>query len=141
MSRTKTECPFCGKIWQEHTLNQRDACMTIMKRQFSEALARRDTLQSEAGVGPSKVNICPVCSKPYGEHTEADLSSCAGKWPKRKRGASGLELQREFVEGKNEEPDPIQRAKFRPKLYKYSVHAGKLWETTRRTKSWPDFAN
>jgi hypothetical protein len=98
-----------------------------MKRQFSEALARRDTLQSEAAVGPSKVNICPVCSKPYGEHSEADLGSCAGKWPKRERGASGLELQREFVEVhfKDEEPDPIKRAKFQAQTLQVLCACGK----------------
>ena len=127
MSRTKTECPFCGNIWQEHTLNQVDACMAILKQEIAQTLARGDKLQSEVGVFQSKVNICPVCSKPYGEHSEADLDSCAGKWPKRERGASGLELQREFVEAhfENEEPDPIKRAKLQAQTLQTLCSCGK----------------
>jgi hypothetical protein len=101
--------------------------MAIMEKQFSEARAPRDTLQSEAGVGTSKVNICPVCSKPYGEHTEADLRSCVGPWPKRERGGSGLELQCEFFEAhfKNEEPDPIKRAKLQAQTLQVLCSCGK----------------
>ena len=109
----KTECPFCGNVWQEHTLNQVDACMAKLKRDTAEALSLSAASQSEASLSPTKVEICPVCTRPYQAHTEADLSYCAANFPKLERGASGLELQSIFTEVhfKDEEPDPVKRAK------------------------------
>jgi len=126
MDPPKTECRFCGNVWQEHTLNQVDACMAKIKLEISEALARKDTLQSEASVDPLKV-ICPACSKPFGEHTKADLISCADKFPKRERGPSGLEYQNEFIEGhfEGEEPDPVKRAKIRAQTLQLLCSCGK----------------
>ena len=127
----KTECPFCGNVWQEHTLNQVDPCMAKLKRDTTEALVLSAASQSEASLSPSKVEICPVCSRPYRAHTEADLSSCVANFPFLERGASGLELQSEFIEAhfKDEEPDPVKRAQLQAKLYKLSAYAGRCWRT------------
>jgi len=41
----KTEYPSCGSVWQEHTLNQVDACMAIMKSEFSHAAPGKTCLR------------------------------------------------------------------------------------------------
>lgn len=115
IERAKTECPFCGNVWQEHTLNEVDGCMAITHLQFSVAVARSGTEQNKAKLRRWAVEPCPVCNKFPAEHTEADLMSRLSKWRAREQGTTGLELQREFGQGrgKNEEPDPVKRAQFR----------------------------
>ena len=127
MEQPKTECPFCGNVWQEHTLSELNGCEAIMKLQFHQALARRDTLQKQAEIFAQTNICCPVCSKRPGEHTEADLRSCVGKWRKRERGATGLELQGDFPEAhfKNEEPDPAKRAKLHAQMLQRLCSCGK----------------
>lgn len=100
---------MCGNVWEEHTLNEVDACKAILNLQFYQAHSRSATLRGEASVFQSQANICcPVCSKTSGEHSEADLDACVGKWRKRERGATGLELLCDFVESdfKTEIPIP-----------------------------------
>jgi hypothetical protein len=108
----KTECPFCGNVWQEHTLNEIDGCMAIMHVEVSAALAK---LKGKPSPSPTEVEICPVCNKLTSEHSDDDQRSCVAKWRKHPRGATGLELQRRFLEGhfENEEPDPVKRAQLR----------------------------
>ena len=45
MERPKTECPFCRNVWQEHTMNQMEECMAIIKLDIS---ARDAALQGTA---------------------------------------------------------------------------------------------
>lgn len=130
MEQPKTECLFCGDIWQEHTLKQIDACTAMMNLHISAALARDATLQGKAGVTPA-VEICPVCSKTSLEHTEAQLRSCAAKWRKHDRGATGLEIQCDFAEAdfKNHEPDPdpVKRAQLRARMLQLLCSCGKAY--------------
>src|SRR5215470_5288793 len=91
---SKTECPFCGDVWQEHTLNQTDACMAIMNQEFYHALRKQQ--QNVDSVFHLEVLTCPVCSRPSEEHTEAKISTCSSKFRKRAQGATGLKLQHEF---------------------------------------------
>ena len=127
--RRKTECPFCGDVWQEHTVNQVDACAAIMKEMYSRA-ARRDT-KNEASAFQFQPGIssCPVCKELFGEHADADLNSCAGKLRKRAFRASGLELQSDFAEAdfKNQEPDPAKRATLRAQMLQSLCSCGKTF--------------
>ena len=98
--------------------------MAKLKQLRSEALARNDALQSGASVSPSKVE-CPVCSKPYGEHAESDLSACASKLSTGTE--EELEFQGEFVEAsfKGEEPDPVKRAELEARTLQMVCSCGK----------------
>ena len=120
MDGRKTLCPFCLTVWQEHTLNQRAACMANLNQLFSEAMAAS---QSGASVSPSKVE-CPVCSKPFGEHAESDLRACASK---RSPGTEELEFQSEFIDAsfKGEEPDPVKRAELEARTLQMVCSCGK----------------
>lgn len=130
VERPKTECLFCGDIWQEHTLNQINGCTAMMNLHIFAALARDATLQGRAGVTPI-VEICPVCSKTSMEHPEADLRSCATKWRKRDRGATGLEIHCDFADTdfKNQEPDPgpMKRAQVRTRMLQLLCSCGKVY--------------
>ena len=110
MEEPKTECPECGNIWQEHTINEHDGCMALMDLGLAVALARDAELQGNAAA-PTVV-LCPVCSKTSLEYTEAAVRSCANKWRKGDRGSTGLELQHAFLEAQfeNEEPDPLRHS-------------------------------
>ena len=104
MDGRKTLCPFCLTVWQEHTLNQRAACMANLNQLFSEAMAAS---QSGASVSPSKVE-CPVCSKQFAKHAESDRRACASK---RSPGTEELEFQGDFADAsfKRQEPNPVKR--------------------------------
>jgi hypothetical protein len=124
---SKTECPMCGNVWQEHTLNEVDGCMAIMHLQFSYAIARSGTQKDKAFLERRPVEPCPVCNRLPAEHTEADLTSCMAKWRKREQGATGLKLQGEFLTalpGK-EEPDPVKRAQSRIPVRQMLCSCGK----------------
>ena len=113
---------MCGNVWQEHTINEVDGCMALMKLIF-QAHASSANLQGEA------LEICPVCKRLPGEHTDADLISCVGKWRKREQGATGLELQHRFLElqSDNEEPDPVKRAQSRARALQLLCSCGKAY--------------
>jgi hypothetical protein len=123
----KTECPFCGLVWQDHTLNEVDGCMAIMQLQFSAAVARSGTEQNKASLRRRPVEPCPVCNKLPAEHTEADLTSCVAKWRKRDRGSTGLEIQSsfEFAVPPKQEPDPLKREQSRTRFRQMICSCGK----------------
>ena len=106
VQQPKTECPMCGNVWQEHTINESNGCEALIKLHLSVGLARDAKLQGKAGQ-PS-VEICPVCSKTSDEHTEPDLILCAAKWRKRQRGSTGFKLQHRFLEANSRTKNPIR---------------------------------
>ena len=128
MKQPKTECPFCGDVWQEHTVNQVDACTAIMKEMNSRARRNTKNEVSAFQFQPG-ISICPVCKKPFVEHADADLNSCAGKLRKRERGTLGFELQSHFWDArcKNEEPDPAKRATLRAQMLQSLCSCGKTF--------------
>ena len=111
IEQSKTECPMCGNVWQEHTINEVGGCMAIMDMDSSVALAR----SGKPSPNPSTVEICPVCNELPAEHTEDELRSCVAKWRKHEKGATGLKLQGRFITAvsKNQEPDPVKLAQLR----------------------------
>jgi hypothetical protein len=84
-----TECPFCGNVWQEHTLNQRDVCTAIMKQRMAR---HPEFSKSPIASILSKPVPCPVCTRLLGEHSNTDLDACEGKLRKRERGSTGLHV-------------------------------------------------
>src|SRR5215472_4552760 len=116
----KTECPFCGLVWQDHTLNETHGCMAILHIQYYVAVARDAKLQGKPVSADRDVVLCPVCGKTSEEHTEADVNSCETKWRKRDEGSTGLELQHSFLTAqtiaKGEEPDPLKRAQLQARM-------------------------
>jgi hypothetical protein len=130
--QSKTECPFCGNVWQEHTLNETDGCMAMMHLQFSAAIARDASPKGENFLLRWQFESCPVCNKLPDEHTEGDLRSCVHKWRKRERGATGLEVQGEFDDAQNEEPGQAKRAQLKTWLRQGLCSCGKaLGDHTR----------
>jgi hypothetical protein len=123
----KTECPFCGNVWQDHTLNEIRGCMAMMQMQFSAAIARSGTEQNKTYLERRPVEPCPVCNKLPAEHTEDDLTSCVAKWRKRERGSTGLELQSSFeIAGPpRAEPDPVKREQSRTRFRQMLCSCGK----------------
>jgi hypothetical protein len=109
----KTECPFCGDVWQKHTLSDVDGCMAIMHIQFSVAVERDARQKGKAILSRWEFETCPVCSKTSEGHTENDLASCVAKWRKHELGATGLKLQGEFYFAlpAKEESDALKRDK------------------------------
>jgi hypothetical protein len=127
MEPSKTECPFCGLVWQEHTINEVGGCMAIMHIEFSVAVARDAKLQGKPESADREVVLCPVCGETSEEHTENDVSSCLSKWRKREQGATGLKLQGEFFTAhfENEEPDPMKRAQMSARMLQRLCSCGK----------------
>jgi hypothetical protein len=115
---SKTECPFCGLVWQDHTLNEVDGCMTILHMQHSAARARDAKLKGKPVLTHPEVALCPVCRKTSAEHTEDDISFCMAKWRKREQGSTGLESQHSFLTAQFEgqEPDPLKRAQLQARM-------------------------
>ena len=128
MEQPRTECPFCGNVWQEHTLTELNGCEAIMKLEYYQALAGSDGLQGQAGTLAQANICCPVCGKLSEDHAEADLRFCVERWRKRERGATGLDVQSNFIEAHfaNEEPDPVKRAKLHGQLLKELCSCGKV---------------
>ena len=116
--RPKTECIYCGLVWQDHTLREYHGCMALMKL-HSLALGGTDR----------EVVVCPVCNKTSLEHT--DIDACRAKWRKREQGSTGLELQHwfEWFDGHttNEAPDPVKSAEYLALWMKHPCGCGKLF--------------
>jgi hypothetical protein len=128
IEQSKTECPFCGLVWQDHTLNEVDGCMALLHVQFSAALARDAKLKGKPNPKPT-AEVCPVCSKTSEEHTEADLESCRDKWRKREQGSTGLELQHLFTTAhfEGQEVDPLKRAQLQARVMQALCPCGKAF--------------
>ena len=125
---SKTECPFCGLVWQDHTLRETDGCMAILHMQIFAAKVGDARLKGKPFPNPP-AEVCPVCNKLTSEHSDDDVSSCMAKWRKRERGSTGLELQRSFLEGNfaNEEPDPLKRAQLHARIMQRICSCGKAY--------------
>jgi hypothetical protein len=107
----RTECPTCGEVWQQHTLNQIDVCTAILKQR----LARHPEFSnsSMASVLVSRPVICPVCTRLLNEHTDAELDACEGKLRTRERGSTGLDsgaLSFRALDHKKEDPDDAAKS-------------------------------
>jgi hypothetical protein len=127
IEQSKTECPFCGLVWQEHTLNEVDGCMAIMHIEYSVAVGRDTKLKGKPAPADREVALCPVCRKTSAEHTEDDISFCMAKWRKREQGSTGLESQHSFltVNFEGEDPDPLKRAQLQVRMMQAPCICGK----------------
>lgn len=125
-----TECPMCGNVWQEHTLNEVDDCIAILHLEYSVALARDAKLKGKPIPNPTE-EFCPVCNKLTSEHSDDDERSCVSKWRKREEGATGLEFQHSFMvsrvtaRGQVEDPDPLKRAQLQAQMMQMLCSCGK----------------
>jgi hypothetical protein len=129
IEQSKTECPFCGNVWEEHTWTEIGGCMVILELEFSAALAHDAKLKGKPSPSPPRVEVCPVCNKLTAEHTDDDQRSCVSKWRKRERGATGLPLQHSFskVSYEKEEPDPVKRAQLQARAMQALCSCGKAF--------------
>jgi ribosomal protein L37AE/L43A len=84
----ESECPTCGMLAAEHSLEQIKQCLQRHQEQHSEVKKESEESIAVNFIGPDggtyqgevdPESPCPSCQKPFGEHSHDELWACSKK--------------------------------------------------------------